>query len=298
MSVGFVPQEPGWYVYQLPYWFGGTLYDQKTGKLTLNSPESVEAFEWIAGFSKRLGSAAITDFRDSSGVFNSPQNAFLTGNAAMVLQGPWMAFYTEKLKPSMNRWKHDKAWEVGKTPAERAENYEWAVAPFPSVYSEQMIKSPNFKPDDLIDKGVSWCPSDLIGIPRGAKHKEEAFEFIAYVNRMDVMEKICKLHCKNTPLAQHSDTWLATHPNPYVEIFDRLASSPRACALPPVPTWPMVNEELSAIVQRVGLLKQEPREALDHAQMRLQRELDQFRQRHPLTADPRTSQVLNVESTK
>jgi ABC-type glycerol-3-phosphate transport system substrate-binding protein len=290
IDLGFIPQEPGWYVYQLPFWFGGELYDQKTRKLTLNSPECVRAFNWIEGFSKRLGADAITDFRDSSGTFNSPQNAFLTGHAAMVLQGPWMAFYTESLRPKMNRWKHPKEWEIGKTPAERAENYEWAVAPFPSVYAEEMIKSPNFKPDDLIDKGVTYCATDLVGIPRGAKHPREAFEFIAYINRMDVMEKLCKLHCKNTPLARHSDTWYQTHPNPYVEIFDRLASSPNAHTIPPVPTWPMIDEELRAVVQRVGLMQQSPKVALDLAQTRLQAQLDQFRQRHPETQGPENTQ--------
>src|SRR6185437_16220289 len=108
IDLGFIPQEPGWYVYELPYWFGGELYDRRTRKLTLNSPECIRAFNWIEGFSKRLGPDAITDFRDSSGTFNSPQNAFLTGHAAMVLQGPWMAFYTESLRPKMNRWKHPK----------------------------------------------------------------------------------------------------------------------------------------------------------------------------------------------
>jgi hypothetical protein len=105
------------------------------------------------------------------------------------------------------------------------------------------------------------------------------------------MEKICKLHCKNTPLAKHSDTWYQTHPNPYVEVFDRLASSKNAHAIPPVPTWPMIGEELTAVVQRVGLLQQSPKDALDAAQERLQKQLDQFRERHPLTPG-------NVEPTK
>jgi multiple sugar transport system substrate-binding protein len=281
LTVGFIPQEPGWYIIQTPYWFGGTLYDEKTGKLMLNSPASVAGFEWIKGFSVRLGSAAITDFRDASGNFNSPQNAFLVGHSAIILQGPWMAHYIQNLKPQMDAWKHPLAWNEGKSPEERAENFEWAVAPFPSVLSGEMVKSPGFKESDLIDEGVTWCASDMLGIPRGSKHPREAFEFIAYVNRQDVMEKLCKLHCKNTPLARHSETWYQTHPNPYVNIFDRLASSPNAHTLPPIATWPMVREELTAVVQRVGLLQQEPQSALDQAQERLQRELEQFRKRHP-----------------
>ena len=103
----------------------------------------------------------------------------------------------------------------------------------------------------------------------GAKHPREAFEFIAYVQRLDVMERLCSLHCKNTPLSHHSDTWYADHPNPYVDIFDRLASSPNARTLPPIPTWSMVTDELGAVIQRVALLKQDSKPALDEAQQRL-----------------------------
>jgi hypothetical protein len=50
----------------------------------------------------------------------------------------------------------------------------------------------------------------------------------------------------------------------------------------------MIDEELRAIVQRVGLLQQSPKAALDAAQERLQQQLDQFRQRHPETQGPET----------
>ena len=49
---------------------------------------------------------------------------------------------------------------------------------------------------------VTFADFDALVIPQGARHKQEAFEFIAYVNRQDVMEKLCKLHCKNSPLAR------------------------------------------------------------------------------------------------
>jgi hypothetical protein len=56
-------------------------------------------------------------------------------------------------------------------------------------------------------------------IPRGSKHPREAFEFIAYVQRQDVMEKLCQSHCKNSPLATQSDDWVFTHPNPFIDVF-------------------------------------------------------------------------------
>ena len=72
---------------------------------------------------------------------------------------------------------------------------------------------------------VTYAGFDILVIPRGAKHKEEAFEFIAYVNRQDVCEKINRLHCKNTQLRNVSPQFFEKHPNPYINVFQELAGS-------------------------------------------------------------------------
>jgi len=275
VTLGYVPMEPGWYISQTVFWFGGQLYDEKTDRFQLTSPESVRALEWVQGYSRKLGKDALTDFRSGLGNFASTQNPFLTGQIAMVQQGPWMANFIELLNPGMNRWQRPASAPPDPAATPRTEHCEWAVAPFPSVYTENLTD-----PDALIDQAVTWCGFDVLTIPQGARHKKEAFEFIAYVNRMEVMEKLCSLHCKNTPLARHSENWQKNHPNPYVDVFDRMASSPHAYTVSPVPIWPEVGEELGAMFQRVALLEQEPRAALEEAQTRLQAKLDQFRKRH------------------
>src|SRR5580700_2431339 len=92
-----------------------------------------------------------------------------------------------------------------------------------------------------------------------SRHKTEAFEFIAYVNRQDVMEKLNKLHCKGSPLAKVSDDFLNNHPNPYIRIFERLASSPNAQTVPQIPIMPEVVDDLNALSQRISLLQVTPR---------------------------------------
>ena len=42
------------------------------------------------------------------------------------------------------------------------------------------------------------------------------------------MEKLCKLHSKNSPLADVSQDFLEHHKNPYIKVFERLANSLRA----------------------------------------------------------------------
>jgi len=119
-------------------------------------------------------------------------------------------------------------------------------------------------------------------IPKGAKHKKEAFEFIAYVNRQDVMEKLNALHCKNSPLTKVSRQFLEQHPNPYIGVFEKLASSPNAHGVPPVPIWPEVADELGVATQKVYLLEEEPEQALRESQARLQTKLDDFLARQRL----------------
>jgi ABC-type glycerol-3-phosphate transport system substrate-binding protein len=267
-SAGYLPMEPGWYLAYTGYWFGTDVYDEKTGKFTLTTPGMIKAFQWIKSYSVKLGKDSMTEFRSGFGQFNSAQNPFLLGTVVMEQQGPWMANYIENLKPSMNRWRFPKEREKGMTIEQRKANYEWGAAPFPSAVPG-------------LDN-VTFAGFDVLMIPKGAKHKKEAFEFIAYVNRQDVMEKLNELHCKNSPLTQVSRQFLEQHPNPYIDVFEKLASSPNAKGVPSVPIWPEVADELSVATQKVYLLEEEPEQALKESQARLQAKLDDFRARQRL----------------
>jgi len=153
---------------------------------------------------------------------------------------------------------------------ERRQYCQWAVAPFPSAVPG-------------LEK-VAFCSLDLLVIPRGSRHKREAFEFIAFVNRQDVMEHLCSMHCKNSPLAKVSGQFIDRHPNPYIQIFEDLADSPNAFALPPVPIWPEVNNELTVAAQKCYLLEQTPAEALRVAEERSGESWDYFKQVQRLRA--------------
>ena len=68
-----------------------------------------------------------------------------------------------------------------------------------------------------------------------------------------------------------------TYPNHYIDIFDRMASSPHAQGVPPVPTLPEADADLGAMIDRLTLMTQEPRAALAQVQELQQAKLDQFR---------------------
>jgi multiple sugar transport system substrate-binding protein len=238
---GYLPMLPGWYITNMPIWFGAEEWDPATKHFTLTLPGVIAAFKWIQSYSLRLGADAVTEMQTSQGGFNSVQNEFLAGTVAMEMQGPWMANYIHHWKPQMD--------------------HDWAAAPFPSAVGQKL---------------VSYAPFDTLAIPVGAKHPEQAFEFIAYVNRQDVMEKLCMMHCKNSPLAKVSQYFLTHHPNPYIRVFEELAWSPNAHTTMQCPIAFEAGQDLLALAQGVVTLQLDPVTALEKTQRRLQAEYNNF----------------------
>ncbi len=239
---GYLPLEPGWYATYTPFWFGGSWWDDENKRFTFTDPKVVRSFEWIQSYYRRLGQSAMSEFRSGTGNFDSPQNPFMAETLAMEQQGTFLANYIHNTKPSMDG--------------------RWAAAAFPS--------------DDPALTDVTYCTADVLVIPRGAKHVNEAFEFIAYVNRQDVMERLCSMHCKTSPLANVSAKFMNEHANPYIAVFERLAASPNAHGTPPVPILPQVGEELGNFFQRLSSLEITPAEELPLMQARLQKKYDEF----------------------
>jgi ABC-type glycerol-3-phosphate transport system substrate-binding protein len=258
--LGYDPLQ-SWYVPFNPYWFGDNLFDAATGQLTLDSPGAVHCFQWIAGYSKRLGLQTLMDYQQNGLVnFDSPQNLLLIGKLVMQQQGPWMANYVDHLNPSMSHVLVPKSeeWKL----KNRADNYAWGVAPFPSAV-------PGLE-------NVSYSSFDVLMIPKGARHPDEAFAFIAYVNRQDVSEKLNMLHCKNCQLAHVSSNFIQHHPNPYIKLYQDLAASPNAHGVPQIPIWPEVFKELNDDSQSVALEGADPAAVLHQAQQRMQERYDRF----------------------
>jgi ABC-type glycerol-3-phosphate transport system substrate-binding protein len=256
---GYIPLY-SWYNAFLPYWFGGKIFDDKTQKFTLTSPETVKSFEWIASYTRRLGRRPMSDFQGSLGQFDSPQNPFLVQKVAMVMQGTWMGNYVYNLRPAMSEvlLPRDQEWKL----PDRRDNYEWGVAPFPAAVP------------GLND--VTCTNVDIVAIPRGAHHKNEAFEFLAYLCRQDVTEKLNSLHSKNSPLRKVSPEFLKNHPNPYIDISQQLAASPHAVGIPRILIWTETAKELTDAAQAIGVEGGDPATVLAGVQARLQEKYDRY----------------------
>ncbi len=268
IRLGYLPLEPGWYVQYTYFWFGGDIWDAVHHKFTLTDPRVVASFKWIQSYTKRIGLDAMNSFISgfAGGKVNwaSPQNPFFTGAVTMIQQGPWMANHILNFVPSLDGLTDRSQENLNEPLAERLKRIHWGVAPFPSAV-------PGLK-------DVTYATFDFLGIPKGARHKKEAFDFIAYMNRQDVNEKICNLHSKNSALAHVSENFLEHHKNPYIKVFEELAWSPNAHAVPQIPTLPEVVDELNDLVQRVAIAGEDPEKILPVSQERLQDHYDKFMQ--------------------
>lgn len=233
VRAGFLPGNPGWWNWAWASYFGGSL--MKDGQPYINSPENIRAFTWIQQYSKKYGAQAVQSFQSGFGNFSSPQDPFMDGKVAAEQNGVWKPNYIRLNRPD--------------TP--------YFAVPFPY---------PADRPDLA---GHANLSQDVLVIPTGAKHPREAFEFIAYVQKQPVMEKLCSLHGKNSPLAVVSREFERTHPNPYIKLFDQLARSPKAFNPPKTGMYPQISGEVNNAFQQVNSGLKEPEAALKEAQDRV-----------------------------
>ncbi len=254
--MGFHHREPGWWVFIWGYFFGGSLYDEGTDRVTLAMPENIAGYEWVASYPKEFGLKALNDFRSTFGNYDSALNPFIEGRLSMVMQGPWLANMINMYNPGL----------------------DYGVAPFPVG-------------DGLYDADapIGLVDCDVLVIPRDVKNPEASMEFIAYTQRPEVVEYLATVHCKGSPLKTSSEGFLANHPNRGVRVFDAIAKSPQSFRVPSTRAWLQVRDELIWVFDQSWNAQGEPRDLLAAAQIKTQAVLDRFanaeRRRRMLAGD-------------
>jgi ABC-type glycerol-3-phosphate transport system substrate-binding protein len=160
----------------------------------------------------------------------------------MELQGVWMHNFISMYAPRL----------------------DWAAAPFPY---------PADRPDLA---NSTFVDEDVLVIPRGAKHPEEAFEFIKFVQSRKGMELLCMLQKKHSPLVDVSPEFYKKHPNPYIRLFAELPRGKNTYHPPKIGIWPEYQAEMNNAFDEIVLLKKTPKEALDDVQARMQPKMDDY----------------------
>ena len=203
--VGFVPNLPSWWPYFWPIMFGGSLYDAAHDRATVASEECIRAYQWIGRCAARISPEAAGAFANSyARSFHSPEDPFISGHAAMIVQGPWLANFIRHYNPSL----------------------DYAAVPVPL--------SPDM-PDPDQPRGM--LEADVLMIPRGCPHPEESFAFLSYMQSQEIQEQLASEHCKSSPMARVSEEFMRTHANKSVAVHDAITASPRVEVLPQTRAW-------------------------------------------------------------
>lgn len=243
--VGFIHTEPGWWSWVWGYPFGGTLYEPEFDRATAGSAANIEGYRWVQRHCERYGVQELLRFQSGLGTYGSAEHPFLKGRVAMTNQGPWLLNNIVAFKPDL----------------------DYGVAPFPAAASVYDAERP-----------IGLFDCDALVVPRGARHPREAFEFIAFTQRQDVVEELSLAHCKNSPLRRVSEEFVSRHPHRDIGVHARIADSDRAFTAPRTRVWPAYEKEFNAAMQRMWRLEVPAETMLAEVERVAQARLDEARE--------------------
>jgi multiple sugar transport system substrate-binding protein len=212
-QAGFLQNLPGWWPYLWPSMFGGTLFDAGKNAATIDSGACVEAFEWIGATARRLGVAPTRAFAAAFGrSMHSAQDPFISGKLAMIVQGPWLGNFIAAMNPGL----------------------EYGVAALP-VSGSMSARADEQNPVGLLE-------ADVLMIPRGCPHPEEAYEFLCFHQQQREQEQLAIDHFKPSPMAAVSAEFLARHPHPGIRVHNAIVASRNATVLPRTRAWKQYSD--------------------------------------------------------
>jgi multiple sugar transport system substrate-binding protein len=218
---GFLANLPGWWPYFWPIPFGGTFWDEAERRLTLAEDGSLAGYRWVREQAERLGAARTQTFaKGFERSMLSPADPFLSRKVAAIVQGPWMANFIDALAPDL----------------------DYGVIPVPQ---------PTGVGDPAMPTGL--LEADVIAIPRGCPHPEEAYEFVAFTQRPEVQAELCREHGKSSPMMEVPADFAAKHKNRYVNVHDAIAKSPAVQVLPEHGAWKNVSDLTVGAFERIWM---------------------------------------------
>lgn len=151
-QLGFLPDFPWLDNVVWPVVFGAYWIDEKTNKITFDTPEMAAAYKWQADIYKKYGVDKLNKFK--SGFGSDAQDPFLTGKLAMQFAGEWVIGNAAKYAPNLH--------------------YGIAPMPYPKDHPEL--------------KGASFITAPIWNISAKSKYKDEAWKLLSFITGKDSMK--------------------------------------------------------------------------------------------------------------
>lgn len=228
--------------------YGGGFYDEATGRVTADNPRNVEALAMYKRIVEAEGGVEAVEafakgFQEEQGAYNS----FYLGQAGMIFNGQWNTYWIYRYRPSTH--------------------YGIAPLPYPRDHPER--------------KGTAWLGGNLFCIPRGSRHVKEAWDFLVWTQSPQGQALFARtMHGVPNIRSALSDPTLRTG-EPWRSafgVFMDLSDSPNATHFPPMPSARLYAQELNNARDSVLYGTRTPQQALEAARVRVQRDMDHYRQ--------------------
>jgi multiple sugar transport system substrate-binding protein len=199
--VGFLPQTFRRYVAS----FGGGFYDEKTGQVTLNTPENLRALEFLVETRKRLGLSEVIRFQSGLASDSGASWQFISGTYAITLDGEWRVEQMRRYAPQL----------------------DYRTVPLPPPAGGKPL--------------ASFSDINYLVIPTGARQAEGGWEFVKFWTGLDNPEQAAEFFpwygwMPLFPKSAQSpvyEAWLKTVPK--YRTFLQVAQSEHIVTTPPVP---------------------------------------------------------------
>lgn len=218
--------------------FGGEFYDPATQKVTLNHPKVVAALEWMVSYAKKYGAERVSGFQ--AGFGTGEQNPFYQGKFAMAPFGPWELEGLKQYAPNLN----------------------YGITYLPTGPNGAEPKS-------------SWVGGWTVGIPKGAKNKEAAFEFIKWLTTSDEATNIHGQAFTGFPGYKKSPYYERVKADPELKPFyDILVATKHQ--RPVMPATAFMFGAMQRAVDAAVFGQKTPQKALEDANAETQKELDRI----------------------
>ncbi len=242
------------YYWQWAAAWGGSFYDGANRKVTANDPKNIAMFEWMASYSKKYDVTKVQAFEqglasERAGILDP----FISGRIAIHEVGG--------------------AWKLG-------DFYKYAEEGF----SYGILPSPN--PAGMT--GVStYSYGDFTLVPKGVKHPAESWKFVKYTGGLGgtLEDYFTVLTWGKRPINVPVTTkildyepfkkMVAEFPG-FQEMIDMFLKGDRVGLPPLMPVGIFYQNRLDSARDKIRLLQQTPKEAMDQVTEEVQKELDNF----------------------
>jgi multiple sugar transport system substrate-binding protein len=244
-QMGFIPwYDQGWH-YTWGFDFGGSFYDPDQCRVTPTDPEIQEALQWLYDYADRLDPKRVQAFLSTNAQCTGPltceaippaQHPFITEKLAMVLTGNWFIKSIDQYAPKL----------------------DYGVTYIPTPPGRQ-------------DQPSTWAGGWSVVIPEGAKNPEGAWAFMqwwageegqrAYYEKNGSIPTLTNLLSDDSVLSG-------------LGLFGRLTDV--AKSRPALPVGALYWDELTAANEAVLLNREQPAQALQSVEERVQPQLEEL----------------------